>query len=175
MQRALTALALVAAQATDREATFDGVHKVGYVELKSSGEATLKLLDGKHRVVATLRVTELPNGSQEESVVGPTRFDSDQSYRIITNVDISVDDCLVRQPVPAIRGMSMPESAVLSAQKGGWNLEIYGGDNAEVYGITYTFDKHRILTRELGWGPGYSERTRYDIQVVPEIFPQQCT
>lgn len=175
MQRALTALAMVAAQATDREATFDGAHKVRYVELKSTGRATLNLRDGKHRIVVTLSVTEQSDGSQEERLVGPTRPDSDQSYRIVTNVDISVDGCLVQQPVPAIRGMSMPESAALSAQKGGWKLEIYGGANAEAYGITYTFDKHRILTRELGWGPGYSESTRYDIQVVPEIFPQACT
>lgn len=68
----------------------------------------------------------------------------------------------------------MPYAATLSGRGGRWELQIFGGGDAEAYGIKYGFDKDRILTRKLLWGPDYSETTRYDIQVDRDISPQQC-
>jgi hypothetical protein len=171
----LVALAMGAAPPTDREVSFDGESKVRYVELNADGKATLELRDGRHRVVVSLTVAEATRDGPEGVVVGPSFDDASNTRRLIVDTDIWVDGCSVEQPVPPIRGMSMPNGAALSRRDGRWELQIFGGESAEAYGIKYGFDKDRILSRELGWGPDYSETTTYDIQVDHEVFPRQCS
>lgn len=170
----LLALAVGAAQPTDREATFDGESKVRYVELNVAGKQTLELRDGQHRVVVSFKVATAPRGWSESVVVGPSLAEAADARRLVVGTDIWVDGCRVEQPVPAIGGLSMPNGAALSGRNGRWELQIFGGDGAEAYGIKYGFDKDRILSRELGWGPDYSEATSYDIQVDREVSPRQC-
>jgi hypothetical protein len=169
------ALAIGAAQPTDREVTFDGESKVRYVELNAAGKQTLELRDGQHRVVVTLTIAEASHDETQGIVVGPRFDEATDARRLIVDTDIWVDGCSVEQPVPAIRGMSMPNGAALSGRDGRWELQIFGGDGAEANGIKYGFDKDRILSRELGWGPYYSETTTYDIQVDHEVSPRQCS
>lgn len=171
---ALSALVMAVGPMSDREESFDGITKVRYVELDQSGEATLKLRDGTHQVEVILTIAQEPRGWGEGFVVGPGREGTDVAPRFITDADIWVDGCRIHQPVPPLGGISMPRSAALSAGKDGWELKIFGGDSSESYGLTYAFDGQRILSRELGWGPDYSETTRYDIQVDPEVSPREC-
>ena len=93
---------------------------------------------------------------------------------MVTEVELQVDGCLIDQPWPPISGMAMPNAATLSFAKGQWQLDVSGGDGAELYGITYVFDGRRVLTRDLDWYPGISEKTRYDIDNDPDIAPQVC-
>jgi hypothetical protein len=171
----LVALAVGAASPTDREVSFDGVSKVRYVELGADGKATLELRDGQHRVVVSLTVAQAPPGGSEGIIVGPAFDDTANERRLIVDTDIRVDGCSVEQPVPPIRGMSMPNGAALSGRNGWWELQIFGGESSEAYGIKYGFDKDRILSRQLDWGPDYSETTTYDIQVDPAVSPRQCS
>lgn len=68
----------------------------------------------------------------------------------------------------------MPNYAILTFVKGQWHLDISGSDNAELYLIAYVFDGRRVLARELYQGPDSSEKTRYDIEVDPDLTPQVC-
>ena len=143
--------------------------------LETLGQKTLTLHDGKHLVVVKLTVTQKPTGWPDALVIGPTSSDFEPPTRIVSQADIRVDGCRVDQPSPPISGMSMPSGAVLSSRNGKWQLELGGSDGAESYGLRYTFDKRRILTRELRWGPALWETATYDIQYDPDVSPQQCS
>jgi hypothetical protein len=146
--------------------------------LEQVGQKTLTVRDGKHLVVVKLTVTLKPIGWPDELIIGPTSSDFElpnQPYRIVSEADIKVDGCRIDQPAPPISGMSMPSGAVLSGFNGKWQLEIGGADGAESYGVRYTFDKRRVLTRELRWGPDHSETATYDIQYDPAVSPQECS
>ena len=146
--------------------------------LEEVGEKTLTLREGKHLVVIKLTVTQKPTGWPDALVIGPTSSDfepANSTYRIMSKAEISVDGCLIDQPSPPISGMSLPSGAVLSGYEGNWQLDIGGADGAESYGVRYTFDKRRVLTRELRWGPDLWETTSYDIQYDPDVSPQACS
>ena len=141
------------------------------------GEKMLTLRDAKHLVVVKLTVALKPSGWPDTLVIGPRSNDFEPPnhiYRIVSEADIRVDGCRIDQPSPPIGGMSMPSGAVLSAYKGRWQLEISGGDGAESYGVRYAFDKRRVLTRELQWGPNLWETASYDIKYDPDVSPQDC-
>ena len=68
----------------------------------------------------------------------------------------------------------MPNYAILTFVKGQWHLDISGADNAELYLIAYVFDGRRVLAREMYQGPDVSEKTRYDIDIWPDVTPRVC-
>jgi hypothetical protein len=145
------------------------------VELGKSGQTTLSRQDGNHRVDVTVTLAPKPDGWPDEFLVGDRQADIETGeHNIVTDVDIRVDGCRIEQPWPRLMGMSMPYRALLSGGNGRWQLEIYGGDNADAYNVTHTFDTRRILARYIGWGPLYSETARYDIALDPEMFTEDC-
>lgn len=110
-------------------------------------------------------------------MVGPVPSDTRLSHgvdRMITQVDLRVDGCLIDQPWPPIAGLAAPNAATLTFVKGQWHLDISGSDGAELYLISYVFDGRRVLARALDWGPDISEKTRYEIEIDRNLAPQVC-
>ena len=175
--RWLPAICLAIGSPASAQVSYDDTGKSAWVDLTRIGKAQVQFSAGKHRATVTLTVERTPAGWPGIMRIGPAPADirsSHESDRMVTEVELQVDGCLIDQPWPPISGMAMPNAATLSFAKGQWQLDVSGGDGAELYGITYVFDGRRVLTRDLDWYPGISEKTRYDIDNDPDIAPQLC-
>ena len=148
-----------------------------YVEIDKSGDIILTMRNGTRLATVTLTVSADSQPWPGGLLVGGNRQEDespDRPYMIITDAKIMVDNCWVDQPWPPVGGFARPGGATLSAVDEHWQLEIHGGDGAESYGVYYLFDEHRVLKRQLGWGPLYDETTHYDMITYQDELPQAC-
>lgn len=169
-------LILTAAPAAGQIVKSDGSN-AKWIAFDRNGALRLDLQAGTHRATVKFTVAEPPAGWPDAMWIGPDQVEmkSDSvSDRMITAVDILVDGCAVDQPWPAIAGFAAPNKAGLQFVKEHWQLEIFGGDGAEAYGVVYAFDNQHVLARQLTWGPVSDEDTRYRITVDPDVAPRYC-
>ena len=153
----------------------DLADRTTWVDLANNGKAKLSLSFGDDQATVEITVAPPPKDWPHALWVGPVDIaDGKLADRMVTEARIKVNGCLVNQPWPGIAGFAMPNRAQLQFIAGHWQLAIYGSEAAEAYGVTYAFDDTRITDREIGWGPDYFERTRYDISIDPDVSPRDC-
>ena len=153
----------------------DLADRTARVELMSNGKTSLSLSFNEDRATVEFTIAAPPKDWPQALWVGPADIaEGKPADRMVTEVRISVNGCLVDQPWPGIAGFAMPNGAELQFIAGHWQLSIYGSEASEAYSVTYAFDGAKVTDRELLWGPDYFERTRYDILVDPDVSPRDC-
>ena len=175
----LWALSLLAATPAKAQVVYnndeDLAGRTKQVELTGNGKTVLSLSFNDDQATVELTIAPPPKDWPKALWVGPFDIaEGKMADRMVTDVAIRVNGCLIAQPWPGIAGFAMPNGANLQYIAGHWQLAIYGSEASEAYGVTYAFDDSRVTDREIGWGPDYFERTRYDISIEPEFIERDC-
>ena len=153
----------------------DLADRTKWVEIGKSGKTTLSLSFNEDQATVEFTVAPPPKDWPHALWIGPVDIaEGKLADRMVTEVTIRVNGCLIEQPWPGIAGFAMADRAELQFIAGHWQLAIYGSEASEAYGVTYAFDDSRVTDREIGWGPDYFERTRYDISIDPDVTPRDC-